>query len=168
MSDFFRELLYYYGIRMNHLNPNSILQLSIFIHLCEDFLGIPPSICLFRYFFKLKLHPHAANPDVVGGAGFQFRVGRKTEFLTYTLRDSKKNGKSKWFYSGNVLPSLETHVVDTPWVNPYWDQENMSLKEFEALHPHIKQIVVLRRNGLIGEGVKLVGCDAESNPCSRG
>ena len=109
-SNFFRELLYYYGIRMNHLNPNSILQLSIFIHLCEAFLGIPPSICLFRYFFKLKLHPHAANPDVVGGAGFQFRIGRKTEFLTYTLCDSNKNRKSKWFYSGNVLPSVETHV----------------------------------------------------------
>ena len=94
-SDFFRRLLYYYGIRMNHLNPNSILQLSIFIHLCESFLGIPPSILLFHYFFKLKPHPDAANPDVVGGAGFQFSIGRKAEFLTYNLRDSKKNWKTK-------------------------------------------------------------------------
>lgn len=59
--DFFRGLLYYYGIHMNHLNLNSILQLSIFIHLCEAFLGIPPSILLFRYFFKLKPHPDTAT-----------------------------------------------------------------------------------------------------------
>lgn len=74
-SEFFHGLLYYYGICMNHLNPNSILQLSIFVHLCEVFLGIPPSIFLFRYFFKLKVHPDATNPDVIGGAGFQFRIG---------------------------------------------------------------------------------------------
>jgi len=69
-SDFFRGLLHYYDIRMNHLNPNSILQLSIFVHLCEAFLRIPPSIRLFHYFCKLKPCPSAANPDVVGGAGF--------------------------------------------------------------------------------------------------
>lgn len=138
---------------MNHLNPNSIMQLSIFVHLCESFLGILPSILLFHYFFKLKPHPDVANPDVVDGARFQFSIGRKAEFLTYNLPDSKKNWKSKWFYSGNVLPSLETRSVDAPRVNPYWEQENLSLKEFEAIHPHIKQIAVLRRNGLTGEGV---------------
>jgi len=37
-SEFFHGLLHYYGIHMNHLNPNSILQLSIFVHLCETFL----------------------------------------------------------------------------------------------------------------------------------
>ena len=43
-SDFFHGWLHYYGIRMNHRNPNSIMQLSIFVHLCEAFLGIPPSL----------------------------------------------------------------------------------------------------------------------------
>ena len=37
-SEFFHGLLHYYGIHMNHLNPNSILQLSIFVHLYETFL----------------------------------------------------------------------------------------------------------------------------------
>jgi hypothetical protein len=39
---FFRGLLYYYGIELQHLNPNSICHISIFIHLCEAFLGIEP------------------------------------------------------------------------------------------------------------------------------
>jgi hypothetical protein len=40
---FFRGLLYYYGIELQHLNPNSICHISIFIHLCEAFLGIEPN-----------------------------------------------------------------------------------------------------------------------------
>ena len=79
-SDLFLGLLHYYSIYMYHLNPNSILQLSIFVHLCEAFLGIPPSIRLFRYFFRLKPHPDATNLDVISGAGFQFRIGRKVEY----------------------------------------------------------------------------------------
>ena len=66
---FLHGLLYYYGITLNHLNPNSILHVSIFVHLCETFLGIPPSITLFRYFFKLKPHPDVANPSILGVAG---------------------------------------------------------------------------------------------------
>ena len=104
---------------MIHLNPNSILQLSIFIHLCEAFLGIPPSIRLFRYFFKLKTHPDVANPDVVGGAEFQFRIGQKIEYLTYTLKDSNKKWNIRWFYSSNELPSMEIHSAEPPRVNPF-------------------------------------------------
>jgi len=45
-SPFLHGFLHYYGITLNHLNPNSILHLSIFVHLCETFLGIPlPSLC---------------------------------------------------------------------------------------------------------------------------
>ena len=39
---FLRKLLAYYGISLLHLNPNSILHLSIFINLCEAYLGIEP------------------------------------------------------------------------------------------------------------------------------
>jgi hypothetical protein len=33
-------LLDHYQIQLVHLNPNSILQIAIFVHLCEAFLGI--------------------------------------------------------------------------------------------------------------------------------
>jgi hypothetical protein len=39
-SPFFRGLLNFYDLNLTHLNPNSILQISIFVHLCEAFLGI--------------------------------------------------------------------------------------------------------------------------------
>jgi hypothetical protein len=72
---FLHDFLHYFGITLNHLPLNAILHLSIFIHLCETFLGIPPSITLFRYFFKLKPHPDAANPNVLEVPVFSSRQG---------------------------------------------------------------------------------------------
>jgi hypothetical protein len=51
---FFRGLLYYYGLELHHLNPNSICHISIFIYFCEAFLGIEPHWDLFRFLFHLK------------------------------------------------------------------------------------------------------------------
>jgi hypothetical protein len=42
VSPFFRGLLDFYNLNLTHLNPNSILQVSIFIHLCEAYLRILP------------------------------------------------------------------------------------------------------------------------------
>jgi hypothetical protein len=51
--NFFRGLLDHYKIKLVHLNPNSVLQIVIFIHLCEAFLGIPHNFSLFKnYFFS--------------------------------------------------------------------------------------------------------------------
>jgi hypothetical protein len=70
---FFRGLLYFYGIELQHLNPNSICHISIFIHFCEAFLGIEPHWALFRYLFRMKPQPTAKNPSVIGGASIQLR-----------------------------------------------------------------------------------------------
>ena len=51
---FFRGLLQLYGIQLVHLNPNLILHIAAFIHLCEAFLGIEPHFALFRYLFSLR------------------------------------------------------------------------------------------------------------------
>ena len=57
------------GVQVHHLTPNSILHISIFVHLCEAFLGIEPHFDLFQYFFHLKPHPNESKVDVVRGAG---------------------------------------------------------------------------------------------------
>ena len=35
------------GVQVHHLTPNSIFHISIFVHLCEAFLGIEPHFDLF-------------------------------------------------------------------------------------------------------------------------
>jgi len=51
---FFRGLLFFYGLEVTHLKPNSIAQIAIFIHLCEAFLGIAPHFNLWRALYHLR------------------------------------------------------------------------------------------------------------------
>ena len=87
ISDFSRGLLHHWGVQVHHLTPNSILHISIFVHLCEAFLGIEPHFDLFQYFFRLKPQPSESKIDVVGGAGLQFRQGKKPQYISYELSD---------------------------------------------------------------------------------
>lgn len=54
-SDFFCAILAHYQIHALHLQPNSILLLAVFAYICEGFLGVMPSVALFRTFYSLRL-----------------------------------------------------------------------------------------------------------------
>jgi hypothetical protein len=84
--DFFRGLLDQYQIELVHLNPNSILQITVFVHLCEAFLGIPPKFPLFKNYFFLKYQSSATNQKVIGGVGLQTRP--RADFLDLRLKTS--------------------------------------------------------------------------------
>jgi hypothetical protein len=71
--DFLCSLLDHYQIELVHLNPNSILQIAVFVHLCEAYLGIPPNFSLFKNYFFLKYQSRVANQKVIGGVGLQPR-----------------------------------------------------------------------------------------------
>ena len=72
-SYFFSGLLRYYRIHLHNLTPNSFVHISIFVHLCEAFLGIEPHFELFRFIFHLKPQPDSYVLDVAGSAGLQLR-----------------------------------------------------------------------------------------------
>ncbi|KAE8801954.1 hypothetical protein D1007_22213 [Hordeum vulgare] len=56
VSSFFTAILNHYGIQVLHLQPNSILLLSVFAFYCEAFMGVRPSLALCSHFFNLRLH----------------------------------------------------------------------------------------------------------------
>jgi hypothetical protein len=60
ISPFFRGLLDFYRLNLTHLNPNSILQVSVFVHLCEAFLGVLPHFGLWKYLYHCR-------PGMAGG-----------------------------------------------------------------------------------------------------
>jgi hypothetical protein len=122
-SDFFKGLLGYYGIEYLNLNPNGIFHTSVFVHLCEAFLGIKPHWVLFRKFFQLKPQPSANNPRVVGGAGIQMCEDTAEQYLSYKLIDSKQDWKSKWFYITNHHPELPKPSWKQPKHRPWWNSE---------------------------------------------
>ena len=53
ISSFFVLLLEDFGLQLQQLTANSILMTSIFVHLCEMFVGVRPCVILFRHFFVL-------------------------------------------------------------------------------------------------------------------
>jgi hypothetical protein len=88
VSDFFKELLGYYGIEYLNLNPNGIFHTAVFVHFCEAFLGIKPHWILFRKFFQLKPQPSTSNPRVVRGAGIPMREDAAEQYLSDKLINS--------------------------------------------------------------------------------
>ncbi|KAK1653621.1 hypothetical protein QYE76_071426 [Lolium multiflorum] len=43
-SDFFRQLLSFYNIKVSDLGPHSVQQIALFVALCECYLGCPPYV----------------------------------------------------------------------------------------------------------------------------
>ncbi|RLN04254.1 hypothetical protein C2845_PM13G06750 [Panicum miliaceum] len=103
-SDFFHGLLGFYKMKHYHLPPNSIMHISIFVHLCESFLGILPHFHLFHHLFRLKPQPDEDSPALVGGAGLQLRD--KALYLEFSTPSSLSGWHAQWFYIGNHKPSL--------------------------------------------------------------
>jgi hypothetical protein len=121
VCDFLRRLLHNYQMEPAHLNPNSILHIVIFIHLCEHFLGIPPNFPLFKNYFFLKYQLSAANQKVVGGVGLQTRP--HTGFLNLPLQTSLWGWHMTWFYWKNHEPSLPPFVGQLPKFNGTWSEK---------------------------------------------
>jgi hypothetical protein len=68
LSSSFLTQLEYYSLQLQHLSPNSLALVAIFIHLCEMFVGVQPSMWLFRRFFVLKAA--SQRPPLIGGYYF--------------------------------------------------------------------------------------------------
>jgi hypothetical protein len=101
------SLLHYYKIELVYLNPNSILQIVIFVHLCETYLAILLNFSLFKHYF-LKYQPSTAKWQIIDSVGIQARLHR--DFHTLPLKTPLKGWYKQWFYCKNHEPSLPPFV----------------------------------------------------------
>ena len=53
--------------------------------------------------------------DVVGGAGLQFRQGKKTKYIPYESSDKVIDWKEMWFYVRNLSSSLPLRTPGPPY-----------------------------------------------------
>jgi hypothetical protein len=72
LSSFFLMLLEFYGLQLQHLSPNSITLVAIFVHLYEMFVGVRSSVRLFQRFFVMKAA--SQRPLLIGGYYFTRRT----------------------------------------------------------------------------------------------
>ncbi|CAN6209683.1 unnamed protein product [Urochloa humidicola] len=152
LHPFLRGLLFYYGLELCHLNPNSILHISIFINLCEAFLGIDPHFNLFCHLFCVKPHPGAKSPHVVGGAGIQLREGVGDEYIQYDFPSDVKGWRNGWFYIGNHAPSISTTINRRPVPSSSWTKRPPEA-EMDQVTELLQLIGNLKAGGLNGVGV---------------
>ncbi|KAK1695159.1 hypothetical protein QYE76_011856 [Lolium multiflorum] len=67
IHEFLRGLLFVYGLQLHQLTPNSILHVSIFIILCECFLGVQPNWALWKRIFCLRRNGSHGVAYNIGG-----------------------------------------------------------------------------------------------------
>jgi hypothetical protein len=109
VSPFLRGLLDFYSLNLTHLNPNSVHQIGIFVHLCEAFLGVIPHFGLWKYMYHCKPGMTGGQHQVVRGASLELCWGKKAEYLDIPLKDSITGWLFEWFTMENHNKSLPAH-----------------------------------------------------------
>ncbi|KAK1681932.1 hypothetical protein QYE76_042780 [Lolium multiflorum] len=93
---FLRGLLYVYGLQLHHLTPNSILHISIFITLCEAFLGVSPNWALWKRIFFCRRN---GSPNVAYNiGGVVISVRSTADYFDVKLPDSVQGWRKRWLY----------------------------------------------------------------------
>ena len=150
---FFRGLLYFYGLELCNLGPNSLLHVAVYIHLCEAFLGVRPHWKLFRYLFTVRPLPKSDDQDGVGGVGIQLR--RKSDYIDMPLLSSYPTWKDEWFVLDNPPPSLPEYSAKIAPPLPSWTGED--IEEDLAEDPEVKyllrKIQELKQKGVNGNTI---------------
>lgn len=117
--DFLLAILEHDEIRLLHLHPNCILVLALFAYLCEAFLGVMPSVALFRTFYSLR----AFSSGSYRSRGASFRINDEMGKVFIDMKISKKveNFRSRWVYIDAQQDSPLLAVPDEPAEKiPHW------------------------------------------------
>ncbi|KAK1632773.1 hypothetical protein QYE76_007088 [Lolium multiflorum] len=96
LHEFLRGLLFIYRIQLHQLNPNSLLHISIFITLCECFLGIHPHWGLWKRIFYLRRNNLKNVIYNVGGVCICVRP--EVRYFDVKFTDSVQGWRRKWLY----------------------------------------------------------------------
>ncbi|KAK1630998.1 hypothetical protein QYE76_005313 [Lolium multiflorum] len=96
IHEFLRGLLFVYGLQLHQLTPNSILHVSIFITLCECFLGVHPNWALWKRIFCIRRNGAHGVAYNIGGVVICVRPD--VEYFDVKFPDSVQGWRNKWLY----------------------------------------------------------------------
>ncbi|KAK1661068.1 hypothetical protein QYE76_049227 [Lolium multiflorum] len=156
IHDFLRGLLFVYGIQLHQLTPNSILHVSIFITLCECFLGVPPNWALWKRIFCLRRNgSHNATYNI---GGVVICVRSDVDYFDVKFPDSVQGWRKRWLYiHEESANSIEHNIVPFDGSAKIlrrrsWDAEasEEEKKATEALMSRIHQLQNTRGKELSG------------------
>ncbi|KAK1632536.1 hypothetical protein QYE76_006851 [Lolium multiflorum] len=96
IHEFLRGLLFVYGLQLHQLTPNSILHMSIFITLCECFLGVQPNWALWKRIFCLRRNGSHGVAYNIGGVIICVRSD--VDYFDIKFPDSVQGWRKRWLY----------------------------------------------------------------------
>ncbi|KAK1679242.1 hypothetical protein QYE76_040090 [Lolium multiflorum] len=137
------------------LTPNSILHISIFITLCECFLGVPPNWALWKRIFCLRRNgSHNATYNI---GGVVICVRTDVDYFDVKFPDSVQGWRKKWLYiHEESANSVEHNIIpfdgNAKIQRRSWDAEasEEEKKATEALMSRIHQLQNTRGKELSG------------------
>ncbi|KAK1682511.1 hypothetical protein QYE76_043359 [Lolium multiflorum] len=156
IHEFLRGLLFVYGLQLHQLTPNSILNVSIFITLCECFLGVQPNWALWKRIFCLRRNGSHNVAYNIGGVVICVRSD--VEYFNVKFPDSVQGWRKKWLYiheessnpvEENIAPfDGEAKILR----RRSWDAEATEDEKLatEALMTHIHELQNTRGKELSG------------------
>ena len=156
VHEFLRGLLFVYGIQLYQLTPNSILHISIFITLCECFLGIHPHWGLWKRIFYLRRNNSRDAIYDVGGVCICVRP--EAGYFDLKFADSVQGWRKKWLYvkdetTGDQQYGLAPFDMSQEILRRQsWDAEATpeEIATTEHLMEHIKKLQNTRGKELSG------------------
>jgi hypothetical protein len=120
LSSFFLTLLEYYELQLQHLSPNSITLVAIFVHLYEMFVGVQPSVRLFMRFFIMKAV--SQHPSLIDNYYFQCRAHGHARYIVLISPSRWKRWRDDWalvqadVHDRLILSTAAPTLDRTEWV----------------------------------------------------
>jgi hypothetical protein len=109
MSSFLFMLLEYYDLQFQYLSPHSLMLVAIFVHFCEMFICVRPSVGLFRIFHMLR--SSRMSPTHLSTYYFQLRSKGQVTYIVSLTPSKWEQWREDWVivrayvYDWLVLPS---------------------------------------------------------------
>ncbi|KAK1606524.1 hypothetical protein QYE76_030197 [Lolium multiflorum] len=105
-SDFLRQLLAFYNIKISDLGPHSVQQISLFVALCQCYPGCPPYFPLWVMIFHGRAtRVSKSDQSLIPNGGITFQVKSGGSFIDMA---PPKKAQSQWcrfwFYAMEYTP----------------------------------------------------------------
>jgi len=156
-SRFMRALCHHYGVELQHFSPNAISAMTVFVTVCEGYLGVMPHWDLWLHLYRGELFH---TPGGAAGVRKLVRVDclnlvQKTghadeprEYILNGLTSNHAQWDSQWFYLRNddgLLPNYTGQLIKERPDN--WNYG--IIKTHQArLHPLLEALKRLHEGGL--------------------
>jgi hypothetical protein len=138
---FFLLLLEEFELQLQHLMPHSILQVAIFVHFCEMFVGVVACTSLFRQFFVLVRFGKGKNH--LGAYYFQSRTDPMVTYIASLGGARCENWQNDWVIASAEVSDRLALLSDGPRLEwKQWRVKPCLVPEFEPVLDRIRELAV--------------------------